>query len=288
MTEAQVVITLHGIETRSEWQLDILPVFSGIQNLVHYPYTYGEFSRWRTLSESERSEAVEEFYRWFSSVRASHAGVVPSILAHSFGTYLVGRAFQMFPDFELDSLILCGSILPVEYDWDARRVRRVRNDTAGRDWIVAQFRKRWFRGLIPDSGASGIDGFSVPSLKLHQHHFEDFGHSSFFITRDHCRNHWLPFLRGTTSFKGRCEEIKRNSQDPELNLVFDQDYLAVIEDAVGRFFPDRTYSEFQLLVLLTRGEFIQLGRSGEDDPYRTAIRVVEGFQRELRRHGRLR
>lgn len=288
MTDAQVVITLHGIESRSEWQLDILPVFSGIQDFVHYPYTYGEFSRWSTLSEGERSETVQDFYRWFAGVRKLHGGVVPSILAHSFGTYLVGQAFQTFRDFELDSLILCGSILPVEYDWNARRVRRIRNDRAGRDKVVAHFRNKWFRGLIPDSGASGIDGFSVPSFKLDQDHFEEFGHSTFFLTRDHCRNHWLPFLRGTTDFKDRCEQIKRNYEDPELNLTFDRDYLAVIEDAVGCFFPGRTVAELELLVLYVRGEFIQLGRSGEDDPYRTATRVVEGLRRNLRRQGRLR
>lgn len=116
---------------------------------------------------------------------------LPSIVAHSFGTYILGHALEQFPDIKFDRVILCGCILPRDFPWDKLlnrgQVNAVRNEYGAKDiWsdIVP-----WF---VSGAGSSGKAGFLREHPKLIQQQFP-FQHSDYFST-GHIKTYWLPFI----------------------------------------------------------------------------------------------
>jgi pimeloyl-ACP methyl ester carboxylesterase len=195
-----MVISVHGILTAARWQKSLADTL-GLHGLKHRAYDFGHYGLFRFASHSSRQRKINEFYDFYGNlVREQGVGIDltnyrarPSIIAHSFGTYVVGYAMQKYPDIRFDKVILCGSILPVDFDWSTLfhrdQVNFVRNEYGLRDhWasIVGSF--------IPDTGASGMEGFRSLSTVVSQERFEYFNHSDYFH-RQHIENHWLPVLR---------------------------------------------------------------------------------------------
>jgi serine/threonine-protein kinase len=115
----------------------------------------------------------------------------PSIVAHSFGTYILGNAMLKYDWLRFDKVILCGSILPMDFPWDKLiergQVQAVRNEYGVQDvWVKLV---SWF---VAGTGPSGHKGFSVAHDRLLQEEF-DYEHSEYFDS-GHMQAKWLPFL----------------------------------------------------------------------------------------------
>jgi pimeloyl-ACP methyl ester carboxylesterase len=81
----------------------------------------------------------------------------PSIIAHSFGTYVVARSLEVY-GIQFDRIVFCGSIVRRDYPWskvlDRDLARHVLNDYGRIDvwaWIA-----EW---VARDAGQSGLRGF---------------------------------------------------------------------------------------------------------------------------------
>lgn len=267
----QVVITVHGANTIGDWQMEAHPVFSGIHDFFYHPYHYGRFWPQRVASAHDRLTALERFYRHYMHVRRQR-GVVPSMIAHSFGTYLVSQAFERYPLFELDRLVLCGSIVQRDYNWSDRPVRQVRHDIALRDWVAKGFRV--FRRVIPGTGSSGIDGFSVCNHRLFEFRFPDYGHSTVINRREHCRDIWLPFLRDTEVFKRRCDAVLQR-RDDALSARFASDYFPLLDRAWGR--TGRSLPELLEAARILLKAFANEGASGRYHEGQAALVTVQEY-----------
>jgi hypothetical protein len=118
---------------------------------------------------------------------------VPSIIAHSFGTYIVAKAIEKYVEIRFDRVIFCGSIVRRDFDWDTKikrgQVGAVLNEYGDKDmWVrLAQF--------IPDLGPSGAFGFDHTGSGVYQRRRPLFQHSDYFYPLNY-RENWLPFLRG--------------------------------------------------------------------------------------------
>jgi hypothetical protein len=144
----------------------------------------------------------------------------PHVIAHSLGTYLVGRVIKKYVGVTFANVLLVSSVLPRNFPWARivndrpRSVRGVRNEYGTSDWVVkAVGHIRW---LARDLGPSGDAGFEeVPGLthtslnpvascatcgnhpvRVHNVPLQDYGHSEVFLGRRHARELWLPFLWG--------------------------------------------------------------------------------------------
>ena len=116
------------------------------------------------------------------------------MIAHSFGTYIVANAIEKYAELRFDRIILCGSIVSMEFDWDSLiksgRVNAVLNEFGCEDiWakIVGKF--------VSDAGASGALGFRGSSSLVYQRRRTRFRHSDFFYPLNYKEN-WIPFLNG--------------------------------------------------------------------------------------------
>ena len=192
------VMLLHGIQTHARWQKKLGDALSA-RGFAHDTYDYGHFSLHRFASTQSRNKQIEDFYRWYCEVRDRKVrnpkrlrDFRPNVVAHSFGTYIVGRALTKFRDITLGKVVLCGAILPCDFDWVSvfaeNQVLEVRNDY-GVDNIWSSV-ARW---IVHDAGSSGAEGFSIMSPLVHNHRFEKFGHSDYF--RPGHYEQWIEFLQ---------------------------------------------------------------------------------------------
>lgn len=148
--------------------------------------------------------------------------VEPHVVAHSFGTYLIGSALRKFPEVMVKRMVLVGSVLPRHYDWskvltDKPTPFTVRNETGKRDLVVK------LAGLIKcvarDMGNAGLKGFAITdvvhdtttvwgpceecegiadAVPIHNVPLDQFGHSTHFLGSSHGAKLWLPYLWGYT------------------------------------------------------------------------------------------
>ena len=194
----RVIFMLHGIRTYAQWQRSFSEVAAAEGWLCRTSrWNFGWFSALRLLLPWERQAKVEWFRRTYDVERYDREiswapGQLPSIVAHSFGTYILGNALLAYEYLRFDRVLLCGSILPPDFPWEtilARgQVRAVRNEFGTRDfWTGA------VRFVVPRrTGPSGSSGFALEHPRLEQERFL-FSHSEYF-EKAHMRDKWVRFL----------------------------------------------------------------------------------------------
>ena len=193
-----LVIGVHGIRTDAQWQR-LLAENLGRHGIFCTSHNFGRYGLHRFLFERSNEAMIDEFYEFYSDAISKEPDIDldtpskrPSVIAHSFGTYIVGGAMLKYPDIKFDKVIFCGSILPRDFDLSSLLMRdqvgRLRNEYGSKDiWagMVGRF--------IANSGDSGRYGFTFQSKLLDQERFSHYTHSDFF-RGDHTERYWLPFL----------------------------------------------------------------------------------------------
>lgn len=194
-----LAISAHGIRTDGAWQKTFAEVISGSPTKVA-SYDYGRYGLFRFLTPGFNNRKIDEFHtRYSEMVRSCHEVDLrrydrrPCLAAHSFGTWIAGNAMLKYDDIRFDKVILCGSILPRDFDWAklfARdQVALVRNERGHKDpW------PGWADRLVPGTGTSGSEGFDWFEAIVEDTVYDEFGHSEF-LDKRHIEEHWVPFLR---------------------------------------------------------------------------------------------
>ncbi|CQH53347.1 DUF6932 family protein [Yersinia frederiksenii] len=211
-----VLVTIHGVMTHAEWNANLIPIASS-QGWIVAPYIYGFTTPDILLNKGKRKEAVDAFRDWIFSIKRDFCqnGERISVIAHSFGTYLVGAyldGFKEFPPVNFNTIILTGSILNEDYDWEScagYKVARVRNEIAPNDQWVSWMPRRpaeWV-GLDPLFGRAGTNGFNSQSSILTQATNKIFDHNNV-IKKDVITSMWMPFLN-SNRYAGEEEGFKR-------------------------------------------------------------------------------
>lgn len=189
-----VVITIHGIRTTGDWQREFTDVLTQ-HGFRHVPLGFGFFKAVSLLIPWSRARKVEWFRRVYSDKFAS-ADRLPSVVAHSFGSYIVTKAMLKYDDIRFDKVILCGSIVSRKYPWSTVLTQRnqasaVLNEAGGRDVWAGLV--EW---LVSDAGSSGVSGFEdTADGRLTQLIHERHEHSDYFY-RQNFEKRWVPFLSG--------------------------------------------------------------------------------------------
>lgn len=191
-----IVISLHGIRTRGKWQKDLTTELQR-GGFGYEPLDFGFFRAIQLLWPGARQKRIAWFRDEYTRIVRENRDSSVSVIAHSFGTYLVARALDLFPEIVLDQVVLCGSIVRPDFEWSrlvaACQVRRVLNDYGRLDFwagIVG-----W---VVEDAGSSGTTGFKdVAGGAVIQREHAEFRHSDYFYKLNFEKN-WVPFLRGET------------------------------------------------------------------------------------------
>ena len=214
------IVATHGMSSYGPWQEELQWLIDGIfpVTLPFRNFKYGN-TRFAPFSPWGQSRKLREFrHRWHlynSDLPAHLAGVTPDIIAHSFGTWLIGHLLLDDPSVRVGYVITLGSILRPDFNWarliERGQVQAVLNHYGAADsWVpLAQF-------VIPDAGPSGIKGFLNPdNLPIYNLREERLGHSDFFDSQLAVRfkDVWRHFLQGNADKLANKIELHADCQE---------------------------------------------------------------------------
>lgn len=200
--KAGVLVSIHGLLSRAEWNMDISPIASS-QGWIFAPYIYDTNKPDLLFNKEKRAKVVDNFRKWIYDIQLRFDNNI-SIIAHSFGTYIIaayltGSEENGNHNVAFNSLILTNSIIDVAFDWEKYRglnVGSVYNMIAPNDDFIKYMPesdlKKYF-GMSQLFGKSGVDGFTNTNPMLHQSKNEIFNHTNT-IKRDVIETKWMPFL----------------------------------------------------------------------------------------------
>jgi pimeloyl-ACP methyl ester carboxylesterase len=194
-----MVLLIHGFNTFANWIDDVREELRD-RGFVAEPTGFGYFGFLRFLSfPACRSRAIERVSSDIDlailKFEREHAGAIPnkiSVIAHSFGSWVIMRVLEKNNNLKLHRIVFCGSVLREDYDfrslYEKGQFKHVLNQIGTRDyWPVIGESAGWGYGSI------GSHGLTSPIAD--NRWYADFRHSDF-LTREFCSVSWIPFLEG--------------------------------------------------------------------------------------------
>lgn len=187
------VISLHGIKTRGHWQKALAPVLAE-SGFIPHPLDYGWFSALGLLIPLFMKWKLEWLRGEYEKIILRDPQSTPSIIAHSFGAWLVANLIKKDPHIKFDKVILVGSIVDRKFDWgkviSEGRINYLKNERGLKD-IFPRIAE-WFAYKAGASGNKGFEG--IRSLLIVDRVFPEYRHSTYF-NELHYVNEWIPDLK---------------------------------------------------------------------------------------------
>lgn len=192
---SDVVLIIHGIRDFGRWTSEASKIFR-TQGVEAFPVKYGYYDVLSFLSPVQQSDRpYEKLVKQYQAARETFPTARISIVAHSFGTFLVGRLLDEFPCENLNRIILCGAVLPRDFDWQNVKLRFqfdrncCLNECGASDYwpVIAESLKKRY-------GSAGRNGFFDEIVTTNQWYLG--GHNTFF-KRQHM-SHWGAFIKSGT------------------------------------------------------------------------------------------
>jgi pimeloyl-ACP methyl ester carboxylesterase len=185
-----VVILVHGIRTRALWQNDLRNVLQN-EGFVVEPINYGYFDLVRFLIPSQpfAGTIVDDVAQQIRDILSIHKGADCSIIAHSFGTFVVARILRDHTELEFNKIIFCGSVVSHQFRFASYRSRfkpPLINEVGTRDFWPAAAEAVTF-----GYGSAGTYGFRRAAVLDRWHNGK--AHSDF-LNKEFCKTHWVPVL----------------------------------------------------------------------------------------------
>ncbi len=190
-TEPHTVILIHGIRTTALWQNSIRRALED-QGFKVQPTNYGNFDLLRFLCPGQffRRRVADDITRQIRQTIRMAEGAKCSIIAHSFGTFIVASMLRHHADLEFRRIILCGSIVRYKFpfeEYSSRFEQPLINEVGTRDiWPVLA------ETVTTGYGSAGTYGFRRPAVRDRWHNGKT--HSAF-LKREFCVRYWVPYLR---------------------------------------------------------------------------------------------
>ena len=180
-----VVVVVHGIQSHASWYRMVTEALrrNDAVDVVEIRYGWLPFFM---LVPYLRRFPMAEVESNLKSIRLEYPRAKISVIAHSFGTYLVASVLESNASLRVDSFVLCGSVVDQRFRWHekANKPDLLVNDCGLHDYLPAAAKAlAWL-------GAAGTFGFNSYVVK---NRFFRFGHGGFF-SRPFIEQYWLPAL----------------------------------------------------------------------------------------------
>lgn len=204
----RALITIHGIRTSADWNAEVC-LNASANGWIAAPFNYGYVEATIFANMSQRREIVDKFREFAIRINKDFNVDDISVLAHSFGTYILMSYINGFNDtpVRFGTAILTGAILNENIDLSvlSNRVSMFVNEKAPNDEWAGKAKIANF-GQDKLFGKAGINGFSSAHQNLIQSSSDIFTHNNV-IKRDVIVQRWLPTLEAF------CGTMRRKSKD---------------------------------------------------------------------------
>jgi pimeloyl-ACP methyl ester carboxylesterase len=200
-----LVILVHGINTQAQWFGIIKPALEDAGFTVA-PAGYGMHGLVRFLLPLDwfRLQAIEKVTTKIRLALEVHRPQQVSVIAHSFGSYVIARIMAAEFNLKWHRIIFCGSVVRDDFKLEQflpRFTQPIVNEIGTRDcWPAIAKAVTWGYGSV------GANGFQSPAVEERWH--TNFRHSDF-LNPEFCNKFWVSFLRD-----GRIERGDRPSPLP--------------------------------------------------------------------------
>lgn len=192
-TKPILIAMIHGIRTQGEWHDRLKTFLENDNSITVVPIKFGFFdsiSFWLPLFTFFRYLKVRHVTKEMRILKRDYPNHDLVVIAHSFGTFLISKFLKENSDYNIDRILLCGSIVPENFDWNALpnfpKKGNAVNDIGFKDiWPVLAKTSTF------GYGASGRFGFNTHTIEDRYHNFS---HSDFF-SDDMFQNYWKPFIK---------------------------------------------------------------------------------------------
>jgi hypothetical protein len=219
-----IVVLLHGMNTNAEWQEAMAEAIRNSSHIEPLVVGYGNFNPVKFfIPYIFRRGRIAKVITDLRSIQKRNPEADISIVAHSFGTYIVSKVLSACSDIKFHRILLCGAIVDTDYDWDAvsAQFREPVINDIGRKDIWPSMAKSWSWGF----GDSGCIGFQNSLVR--DRHFT-FGHSDF-LNEKHMRKYWLPYLLDGRVVSSRYTKLRKTMGMKERALrAFSWRYLFLL------------------------------------------------------------
>ena len=185
-----VVLLVHGINTRARWVTVIKPTLEAA-GLIAAPAGYDVYGILRFMLPFDwlRRKAIERVRIRINTAIAHHKPDRLSVIAHSFGSFIVARLLASEFNIRWHRLIFCGSVNAQDFPFEQyldRFTAPIVNEIGTNDVLPALAeRVTWGYGSV------GSHGFLSAVVEERWH--TGLGHSDF-LTADFCQQFWVPWL----------------------------------------------------------------------------------------------
>lgn len=219
------LITVHGIRTSDPWYrvLDEIETLNdrGVK-ILHFQYgRFGYFNILQFLNKKSRLKVISDFQEFYD--REVEDGELPSIICHSFGTWIVFQSMSTFEEIKFNKCIMFGSILDPKTDWTPffsnKQLKGLLHEVGWLDKVVKL--SKWALGS--EAGNSGQEGFHYKGKfknKIIEKNYPKYSHSSAASLKKHIKQSWVPFI------------IKRNFNISE-KILCEDEFSKIQKNSIG-------------------------------------------------------
>ncbi|UUO07872.1 hypothetical protein M4951_06045 [Blastopirellula sp. J2-11] len=142
--QKEIILLIHGIRTFAWWQPMVKRVLEEIPNVEVWESDYGYFDVFRFwcpffTRKAPIDEVRLELEKAMTAI-SKYSGGRLSVIAHSYGTYVITQILASKLDLKLHRLVLCGSIVQRTFPWHTLGDRIAAHDThSGRRNILNDY-----------------------------------------------------------------------------------------------------------------------------------------------------
>jgi hypothetical protein len=196
--QRHVVILVHGIRDFALWQARIRSTLEE-DGFTCEVTNYGRFNLLQFLLPlwSFRENAIETVWNQIRIIKQNNEGALLSVIAHSFGTFVIAHLIQKDFAIKFHRIIFCGSVVQYGFPFEQiqeRFSKPIINEVGTRDiWpAIAE-------SVTIGYGSAGTYGFRRPLVRDRWHNGARHG---YFLDPAFCKTFWSPFLRNGTIVLG--------------------------------------------------------------------------------------
>jgi hypothetical protein len=193
-----LVILVHGIRDIAGWEVEIADTLRGAGFDVE-PTNYGRMNLIEFLLPIPffREKAIETVWTQIQQARMLHPDAPISIIAHSFGTYIVANILRRQFTMKINRIIFCGSVVRFKFPFEQINDRfnsPILNEVGTADpWPALG------ESVTTGYGSAGTYGFLRPGVRDRFHNDAPHG---YFLSAEFCKEWWVGFLRGDDPLPG--------------------------------------------------------------------------------------
>nr|WP_129545773.1 hypothetical protein [Methylorubrum zatmanii] len=193
-----VVVLVHGIRDFALWQDSIRSALEE-SNFIVESTNYGRLNIVQFLVPVAffRRLAIKKIWRQIRIIKQNYPYAAISIIAHSFGTFVVSQLIKQNFDIKFKRVIFCGSVVAYDFEFEniqGRYLAPILNEVGTRDVWPAIAESVTF-----GYGSAGTYGFRRPLVRDRWHNG---AHHGYFLDRKFCSEFWIPFLKNGTVVRG--------------------------------------------------------------------------------------